>query len=205
MDLHWSKIISENPVLLYSNFKTFSWLTLVCLYICVFIYGQSYSSILFLLFDLNFHCSVHFSYCFLFYLMLGFYIEHADIDKCRINKLYNYCYYIQGMPITSNLPFETWTHRTFTQLFTLLMSANKVFHVLKQDVTGWEVEKGIPIGLKQVHSFTLRCLLCNPSGCHGDHMLWQVNMAQCQETRGLVQETLKPGAMRHMHTFYCSS
>lgn len=36
------------------------------------------------------------------------------------------------------------------------------------------VEKGIPIGLKQVHSFTLRCLLYNLMGCHGDCMPRQV-------------------------------
>lgn len=50
------------------------------------------------------------------------------------------------------------------------------------------VEKGIPIGLKQAHSFTLRCLLCNPMGCHGDHMLLQVNMAQSQKTRFLTRK-----------------
>lgn len=82
-------------------------------------------------------------------------------------------------------------------LFVLHLTVNNLSHVFKQDVTGSEVEKRIPIGLKQVHSFTLRYLLCNPLGCHGDCMLWQVNMAQSQRA-GPHQEMVKHRAITHM-------
>lgn len=69
------------------------------------------------------------------------------------------------------------------------VSVNKVFCVIKQDWLG--VEKAIPIGSKWAHSFTGRCLLCNPMGCHGDHMLRRVDVAPCQKTRAL------PGKVKH--------
>lgn len=71
-----------------------------------------------------------------------------------------------------------------------------VSHSCEQGVPCYEtgcnwlrVEKGIPIGLKQAHSFTMSCLLCNPEGCHGNHMLLQVDMALCQEGLVLHQKT----------------
>lgn len=63
-------------------------------------------------------------------------------------------------------------------------TVNKVVSILKHNVT-IEVKNGIPFGLKQVHSFTMRCLLCKPMGCHGDHMLRQVNMALRQNPEAL--------------------
>lgn len=62
--------------------------------------------------------------------------------------------------------------------------------VLKQDVTGWEVRGRIAIGLTQVHSFTLRCLLRNPIGCHGNDKPRQVTTAWRRRPKAL-QEMLK--------------
>lgn len=52
-----------------------------------------------------------------------------------------------------------------------------IAHSCKQGVQCYEtgeLRKGFLLDLKKAHSFTLSCLLCNPMGCHGDHMLLQV-------------------------------
>ena len=136
-------------------------------------------------------CSLDFSYCFTVFLKKrtgGFW-----------GALWITCYMSFRLPHTAHLkpkwPNYLSNQNTRTQTarksIASLITANKVFHVMKQDVTCSECRQRIPIGLKQVHSFTLGCLLCNPMGCHGDHMLWQANNGSEPKHQGPHQETVK--------------
>lgn len=120
-----------------------------------------------------------------------------------IHLTFNYCCYNMSMPHTVHfLPKPKWLNYLSNPNTDKKPPKKKkpsgmidITHRCEQGVPCYEtgcdwlrVEKGIPIGLKQAHSFTLRCLLCNPMGCHGDHMLLQVNMAQSQKTRFLTRK-----------------
>ena len=63
-----------------------------------------------------------------------------------------------------------WFHPNGLLIETGMVRLYIMFLRLTQDLTGVLVE-GNPIGLEEVHSFTLGCLLCNPVGCYGDSML----------------------------------
>lgn len=66
-----------------------------------------------------------------------------------IHLTFNYCCYNMSMPHTVRfLPKPKWLNylsnpnTDLQEWLTLLIAANKVFHVMKQDVTGWELRKG---------------------------------------------------------------